>query len=1005
MQYKQFEIVKASAGSGKTTELVGRIIFLLNQGVKPTSILATTFTKKAASEIKERVFSIVAKSATDKEFKDKIIKQYSLTNYQPLEILNGLIENLDSLSFFTLDSFFSQIAKSFVNEIGLALNWEILSEKDNIKLKKEILNTIFTELGVENIKFLFESINSGLKDRQVFDSFSKLMSAEYTDTFLRLKNPDTCSIKVENEDLNQLYELFFLKLKELDNIEIPLNKDKTVPIHWEKEIERIKNLPKNFHYKSYLEKGLPYKVLTNDFNYSRKPITENTARIIAVLNLLAIDIAKINLKNQTKTFKDFSQINHILGSKFKLETGSYSFYDIKYFINNFVKKDLLNEIFYRLGVKYEHILFDEFQDTSLIEWSIIKNFLEDILDNDNASCFCVGDVKQSIYGWRGGNPEIFNNIENKYQIFGKAREKDFTYRCSKEVVNFVNLVFKNLGTSLKEKQGIAFKNWKNNFKEHITHNQELGYVKYQEIDSDQDLEVFLKIYQDIITIDKKYPNHKIGILVHTNKYLKDLSLFLKSKGLSVSEEGKKSIDDYLSICLLKSILKVIDNDLDSLAVWHLESVKLYQLFDLKNVSQLREYFRRYYYKNGFIKFFSLLVSKLKDKITLIELEILDRVKISFFNTNVHLESITDILNKIDNLSFEDPGSSNISIMTIHSSKGLEFDTVFLPQMSKAYYMSNSFRNFLADFDPDDNVNELFFGASQLMEEFIPQIEKLSTKKEIDLMIEALSVIYVALTRAKLNLFIYSNKKKSNQNNFIKGLKLIVSDKYEQGEFTHINEVKNIKEFNLEIKDLTLIKSSFVRGSLGDSGKGEINTEYLFNLNNQSSLKGEVIHLFFESIDWILEYKFNKDFLIDLVKAKNLSIDDQDLAKIIKSFKYYLNKDFIKELFIKRSENISLFKEKRFLIEKDAKVITGIIDRLEIEKDENQVIKNIRIIDFKSDYYDKTINRELWLETKIENYRLQMENYKYAMSKLFDISLDKINCYLVFLNLEETVLFK
>ena len=424
---KKFLALKASAGSGKTFALTVRYISLLLKGATPSSILALTFTNKAANEMGERVFKTLNNLGNDEIYLNEISK---LSGFSKDEILNRKTSLVDiylnsELSIYTIDKFVNKILREFCGYIGVSDDFAI--QEDDI----------------ENLSYKFlQSLN--------LEQFEKLIDFSY----------------YESKKFNSIFELFKILIEKNEKIEtididlklISLQKELALNIAFKLK-EHILNCPKasdsakkavDFEsFDELLNKGKTW--LTKDFSSdsrdfkkcSNEYFEENFQKLkVEITNYYKLRSAYSlsSLYELYTLFRDFKK-------GYNKNKNYFTFTDISNFVYELLSSKIDKEfLYFRLDSKYNHILIDEFQDTSLLQFNILKPLIEEVISGSQESFktfFYVGDTKQSIYRFRGGKRELFDYVSSKYNQI-EVEPLNTNYRSSKNIVEFVNSSFSSL---------------------------------------------------------------------------------------------------------------------------------------------------------------------------------------------------------------------------------------------------------------------------------------------------------------------------------------------------------------------------------------------------------------------------------------------------------------------------------------------------------------------------------------------------------------------------------
>ena len=458
--------VSASAGSGKTTILIRRLLNMILNDVDISKIICITYTKTAAGEMKERIYDALNRwTKIDENLLKNEIESLSNTKANKEKIKKArtlfakTIDNIDNLKIFTIHSFCQQILCKFPIEAGISPNFEILDEyQSNELISKAIDETLHNAKSNFNI---YESIRLLIKEKNENDfyDFINYLISKRKDLELIKNNYNDYLKDLFKIDFNDDYCLlmdflsynfdYLLKvcnnnscknsnIEKIKNYIIKINESKK-----ENDINKLWSLVDDYVHIFLTKKNEKRSNFSNDlsleqercFDFQKKLLNFKCYKLTISSIKISFDIIdnyKI-LKNQ-KGVLDFDDL--IIKTKQLLENTEYSDW-IKYKLDN--------------GI--EHILVDEAQDTSILQWEIIKyltsDFFTGINNHENPrSIFVVGDEKQSIYGFQDANPEMFGKMYNFYKeiinnsrnIFAKI-DLNKSFRSLDVVLNFIDNVF------------------------------------------------------------------------------------------------------------------------------------------------------------------------------------------------------------------------------------------------------------------------------------------------------------------------------------------------------------------------------------------------------------------------------------------------------------------------------------------------------------------------------------------------------------------------------------
>ena len=536
-------VVRASAGTGKTFQLSNRYIALATDGVSPDTILATTFTRKAAGEILDRVLFRLAEAAADPKKLDALatnIQERTFDRNRCLQVLRQLVRHVHRLRVSTLDSFFIQVAQSFALELGLPPGWQIVEEIDDARLRTEAIRSVLKSQKTDDVLRLMHLLTKGEAARSVADQINTLVSDLYG-----------FYTEAPAEAWSALPRRRALKPDEFQNAIFALE---SAPLPQDKRFQKARAgdlenaLAENWS--NFLAKGIAAKILAGERQYYKKDLPDDLVAAYVPL-LQHAQACLINL------IADQTEATHHLLARFdevyrqmKLRRRSLRFDDVTRLLAAGLDEGELDRIVYRLDARVAHLLLDEFQDTSPGQWHVLRPFARRIVAQPSRqSFFCVGDVKQAIYGWRGGVAEIFEALEDELEgLSFDSLEK--SWRSSPPVIETVNRIFENLpANEVLARYADAAAHWQHRFAEHTTARTELaGHCRLSvapaaEEGGDQKTATLTYAAEQVAQLSQDIPSASIGVLVRTNAAVARMIYELRRRNVDASEEGGNPLTD------------------------------------------------------------------------------------------------------------------------------------------------------------------------------------------------------------------------------------------------------------------------------------------------------------------------------------------------------------------------------------------------------------------------------------------------------------------------------
>lgn len=900
--FEPYLALHASAGSGKTYALSVRYISLLFLGAQPEKILTLTFTKKAAGEMKARIFDTI-KNLEYKNELDDIADQVGVSKEEILkrkeEIFSLFLQG--ELYISTIDSFFTSILRKFSLNIGVM---------PDFKVDESILDHSFLE------KFLRRCI----QDKK-YDSLIKLALNE-------------------EKKLSNVFELlnsFYYKEGEFDVSIFPKAQYQN-PSRVVEAFQSLRAVLESIGATARVIKLFDKEDISDIITHSileKESLSEHSWFKKCVNN--EVEEKFIKLKEEIRVFEDARE-KYILGELGELyslytttirvlnkELSTLSFSDVSVLIYKLLQNEISKEfLYFRLDSKIEHMLIDEYQDTSVLQYKILEPLMSEIVAgvgiSDFKSLFFVGDTKQSIYRFRGGSKELF---EYSVQNFGVKRDiLDTNYRSTKNVVEFVNETFSKLIKGYEPQK---------------VNSKKTGFV-HVSISDEIDEELIANVKK---LLSRGVAFKDIAILVHENKE----SLYLKE----LLEERIKNIKVQIGASIKLRNVPLISAIFDLLKYAYFKDKLYLQNFLVAIGKDFRDEVDISFLKLHLppVKLIELIVQRFEifeddqDIITLLEI-------------SGRYSDIESFLFECDSFSEDAKSEDNngVKILTIHKSKGLEFEHVFVLDRLKSSKGGGG--SFIYEYD-DINLVALYQRVAK--REFLDNSYKRAKEKEEQLSYEdKLNMYYVAFTRAESSLFLLAKEKSS-------AFSILGLQECSYGEI----EAK----VNKEIEKVLLPMKNYTK-SYGAQKQEEKDEEECSKSDFFAIEYGLATHYFLEMLK-----NFDIDSLVSAYKAMynkyTHTLSLENLQNIEKKVKALIEDEKFKQLI----ENGKVLKEQPIMYQGKRKQIDLLIEK------NTEVI----IVDYKTS------------KSAYEGHYVQVEYYKKALSEIYNKKVTAYLCYLKEDNIE------
>ena len=982
MKFTGVKIVEASAGSGKTYALSRAYLGLLLADPSDNtlkSLLAITFTNKATYEMKERILELLKRTALD-EFAKPLDKKELLAylKLQPapakdksLQALDTIILNYNSFQVKTIDSFVNLLLSGCAYRLGLPADFRI--KKDFEYYLEAALDLIIERAGQDSQlrgifedfleQYLYAEDNKSWSPRMDILELAKDMFTQTTKHGMDFRVPGP-----PKELLSKKRK--FIELVGGLKTKLPEGTHKTF----------LKSLDNFIQYNkdSFSLDGMSTFFYKDDLPLNKgATCVEATHKLWSQIRAILADIAMLE---SSRGYDHYLQIYDQIRKAFQVICRKESILFLPELNGQAVKifneEDFsIPELYYRLAARYRYILIDEFQDTSLLQWSNLSPLAEEALAG-GGGLFLVGDAKQAIYRFRGGEAGLFTAVPENLKKFGLVTEKlERNFRSGKEIVSFVNAVFQEenlqaLANGFLDKKGHAIVEDKESGK-YLSLYHDLsqsavaekdGFVSVNGLEGD-DLEEITRIavLDRIKELLKRFNPGEIAILARTNKQAELVTGWLLEAKLPVESEKTLNILEHNSVREVVSLLEFLAAPLDNLAFATFISGESFTrvsgipateinsfLFQLgirvrkgDKIYYYREFQKVYediwkkliediFRKAGFLPLYELIVSIVS------RFELLKRAK----NGQGFLVRFLELVKEQEEEALDIPGfleylkdareedlfvktreSHSIRVLTVHKAKGLEFPAVIVP-FTEIDPKVDSFH-----IEEEDgmlsplNIAEKYWRLNRNLGE----IRRTEYLKSI---LDEINTLYVSFTRPKEELHIFVEKDSAI-------VSLLPGLPYEKGQ---------ARKAKVEIKAIAPIVLS---GSLFEDWTARLNEEQVPVEDPERTRRkkeGEILHYLLAGVG-----DARKQDVKAVIKDRRKSLGlvyftDAELDSLEKKALAVVKSPEMKQFFEPEAE---------VLLEVNITAEGGVgrrIDRLLVFP------KEVWVIDFKSDRNDKNLEQ-------------------------------------------------
>ena len=1003
-------VVSASAGSGKTAVLVERLCQLvLKDHISIDSILAMTFTKDAAAEMKARLLSKLKEQPKT----DYILQQMAL---------------LETASISTIDSFCLSIVQNYYYKIPISYT-----------MSKQTASSAQTRLAFENAyKHAIQDLdlNAYTQLKMYFHSFGKTEEdiQKYIEDILAIINSKSDKdAKAWMEDIQESYTYLNPKIMEyalkyfhnhclamteiLNEVIDQISKPEDYEIkkdYLSKCLDATSYSDFKVQFELYLKNTIGFKKTIDKVDYSKYQTSFKEHETSIVENLFDEAFYLKDIQNHKDLVETLFELTNKVKLYFQLEKKKMEvidFNDMEHFAYQLLQDPMIKEEMYN---KYQMILVDEFQDTNELQEKIIASFCHD------NNVFRVGDIKQSIYGFRQANPKIMQDWMEKEDTNNTPLLLQENYRSNASVIEFNNDFYSkimnnellgkqfkdidiaNVGTkgqmeSPQYPVRFLYTEYKNEDGNKATIKKNHNENRFDLIANDiiekheagmpyksmcvltrnhapqEKLKAVFEAYNipAMITIDHGFfTNPAIQIVISTLKALEDLTDDISLCASLMSPLFNISFSQIANCCIEKekgtSLYTSIKNE---------DFMKsFFELYANKNktITQLLQYiyaFNNFYYA-------STTIQDKNNLDYLLELagQFENQNDIHSFVLQLSKDAMQDQTQEASLYGKED---DVVQVKTMHQSKGLQFSIVYILSQHEQRDKHGSSCILL-----DSTLGLSLKGLSldyKLKYNSIYHLA-LQTKKELDDLAEEMRVFYVATTRPQKELVIVDTIESIEDFYSPLNAYTLLEDESYTGWLLHtyanmsdslvvFDKKLELYERPLKVRQNnvpyilpTYSKASKAFSSQTASGaKIKLDWKEVSLSKNMGTIRGTLFH----EIVAQCAYPYQEKDIITYANSYGYTLKDHDIKQILA-----LNSDALYASWMKEKHVF----EQSYIIEEKNQVVHGFMDLVIYKEDE------VIIVDFKTDAVDNE-------QKLIDLYTIQLQTYKKAMKKLTNLPIN------------------
>lgn len=1064
------EAISASAGSGKTFQLAHRYIRLLAAGVEPDRIAALTFSRKAAGEIFDSIVGYLCDAAQNTRAADVMnerLHAHGLTTEDYTALLRRLLELLHRLHIGTLDSFTVGILRAFPFELGIppAISLMESGGAEALQVQQKTLSSLYHgEPGARDASGgmleAFAQASFGRSEKKIDERLAGLISQYHT--YYRLM-PDRVSWG-EPEAIWPGGNPWLSAETDAAAAAEALDRALTTNGAQDKVLQRFRTFAQAasaYTARSTWTDPLKFlfpRLLSASEDLRAGSATIMTDRVNTILDggaataarALVSHIVRVQLTtaiNKTRgAYAVVDRYNRAYEQVIRT-AGTLTFEDAQFLLSGANRSSngahlsrlqgVEGRLFidYRLDAGLDHWLLDEFQDTSDLQWDILSNLAEEILQDSTGqrSFFFVGDVKQAIYGWRGGNPRLFGMLLDRYGEVIATRELADSRRSCPPVINMVNAAFGNLTT--EHLPGHAVARWRRFWQPHRSAEGPSRLAgaamlleppcdggEYKPTKEDR-YRIVAGLLNDIQPLVRGL---SAAVLVRSNADGKAVVDYLRSAcpALKVVHEGRAAIVDNPVVSLMLSLVKFAAHPGDLFAWRHLQMSPLSGALAERRLSHenLSLHLLSHIQSDGFR---GLLDDWGRALGAACALDEFGRERLRHLLTAAGEFDASGSRDCNTFLAFiekyelhETAADDSVRVMTIHQAKGLGFDVVLLPELDDSDMSEARSVPTLVGYDASAEPAWLLATPAHGIAEADPVLADALQDQHAAAAFESLCLLYVAMTRARHALYVVSSypgktARTFDQQAFLK-LALTGDDRptsgvassvdgvpvtvlYAGGDAAWYRTIPHRQPVHPPMEapppaalgERPSIRPGLIAVRPSDHDLFESRAWVLFTTDRRKSLEtGTAVHELLSRVTWIDETDLAALERGWLSEATDRDETVTDTA--LQHFRRAIATSSLGPVFARPSRRFEVRTEWRFDTVAVGRWLTGSFDRVTLERDGGGRAVAAVIYDFKTDDVDA---RGVAARSRL--YEQQMVLYRAALERIVGLPDDRISLRLVF----------
>ncbi len=1024
-------MILASAGAGKTYALTTRFVRLLAAGADPARVVALTFTRKAAGEFFDDILNRLAAAAADEMAAARLAAEIEHRDWGRadfLRLLRAVIDAMPRLQLGTLDGFFARMVQAFPLELGLSGEFTLLEEAETRRERQRVLGLIFAAGGVaeaarDDFIEAFKRATFGVEEKALGRQLDAFLD-EHGETYLDASGAGAWG------NARRIWPAGCPWLEGVEKMDTAVARCQAA---WPWGELTDKQRARLERFAVQVAAWAPGAAFGADMDFVLKKALGDWPALRSGAAELVIDRGKVALGPEacgalvgvvnavvaaelgrrleiTQGIHAVLRLFNRVYDRQVRRAGRLTFGDVLRLLAPGAEDLDRQLIDWRLDARFDHWLLDEFQDTSRVQWSILEPLIDEAVQDPEGrrSLFYVGDVKQAIYGWRGGDARLFREIFDRYNAGGGRAVAEAhlqrSWRSGPAVIEMVNQVF-GAGDVLHELlPAETAARWRREWRPHESAKPQLGgWAELREA-ADEPAR-FAETLRILREVEPAARGLTVAVLVTRNDTGAALAEYLRAEGglAAVAESDLHVAFDNPLTCALLALLRAAAYPRDGFAGGHVAMTPVGRVIERLGWGEEDHWITQVLGEIEDLGFGGMLAAWVRR----LEPELAPDDAFSRLRARQVVEAarrfdeggggpVAAFLRWMEAFTVRETDAPGVvRVMTVHKAKGLGFDVVIAPDL-QGQSIDQRRRGLLVQRDAAQAVDWVLDTPAKLIVENDPALAELDRAERAEAAYEALCRLYVALTRAKRALYVVVQPSgKSQSRNLPKLLQRALGEVWSAGDAEWWRSLPVIAkaEEGLDAGPVAAERRPARRARLvartpSEEGGAALEGRVWFSRSAGSRAeRGTDVHALLATLDWLGQ----GDALERWGEAR---VHEGWPAETVAWVAECVGSEAVRPVFERPAGavTVELWVERAFEVAMDGVWLSGSFDRVVVERDKTGRAVAATVYDFKTDRLD----REARVLERAERYRAQLERYRAVVQRLTGIPVAEVQGVVVFL---------